>query len=45
MRIKFFNSLPDYLIDLVHNKKQFIKEIKNVLIHNPSYTVEEFLLF
>jgi hypothetical protein len=42
--IKIFNSLPDYLIDLVHDKKQFVKEI-DVLIHNPSYTVDEFLLF
>jgi hypothetical protein len=40
-----FNSLPDYLIDLVHDKKQFVKEIKDVLIHNPSYTVDEFLLY
>jgi hypothetical protein len=45
MSIKIFNSLPDYLIDLVHDKKQFIKEIKDVLIHNPSYTVDKFLLF
>jgi hypothetical protein len=45
MSIKIFNSLPDYLIDLVHDKKQFIKDIKDVLIHNPSYTVDEFLLF
>jgi hypothetical protein len=45
MSIKIFNSLPDYLIDLAHDRKQFIKEIKDVLIHNPSYTVKEFLLF
>jgi hypothetical protein len=44
MSIKIFNSLPDYLTDLVYDKKQFIKEIKVVLIHNPSYTVDEFLL-
>jgi hypothetical protein len=42
---KNFNSLPDYLIDLVHDKKQVVKGIKDVLIHNPSYTVDEFLLF
>jgi hypothetical protein len=43
MSVKIFNSLPNYLIDLVHDKKQFMKEIKEILIHNPSYTVEEFL--
>jgi hypothetical protein len=26
-------------------KKQVIKEIRDVLIRNPSYTVDEFLLF
>jgi hypothetical protein len=45
MSIKIFNSQPDYLIDLVHDKIQFIKEIKDVLIHNLSYTVDECLLF
>jgi hypothetical protein len=43
MSVKIFNSLPNYLIDLVHDKKQFMKEIKDILIHNPSYTVDEFL--
>jgi hypothetical protein len=45
MSIKIFNSLPDYLIDLVHDRKLFLKELKDVLIYNPSYTVDEFLLF
>jgi hypothetical protein len=45
MSIKIFNSLPDYITDLVHDKKQFVKEIKGILIHNPSYTVDEFLLY
>jgi hypothetical protein len=44
MSVKFFNSLPNYLIDLVYDKKQFMEKIKNILIHNPSYTVDEFLL-
>jgi hypothetical protein len=43
MSIQIFNSLPNYLIDLVHDKKQFMEEIKDILIHNPSYTVDEFL--
>jgi hypothetical protein len=29
----------------IQDKKQFVKEIKGVLIHNPSHTVDEFLLF
>jgi hypothetical protein len=36
-------NLPNYLIDLVHDKKQFMKEINDILIHNPSYMVDEFL--
>jgi hypothetical protein len=44
LSIKIFKGLPDYLIFL-YIIKQFIKEIKDVLIHNPSYTVDEFLLF
>jgi hypothetical protein len=43
MSVKIFNSLPNYLIELVYDKKQFMKEIKDILIHNPSYTVDEFL--
>jgi hypothetical protein len=43
MSIKIFK--PDYLIDLAHDRKQFIKDIIGVLIHNPSYSVDEFLLF
>jgi hypothetical protein len=43
MSVKIFNSLPNYLIDLIHDKKQFMKEIKDILTHNPSYTVDEFL--
>jgi hypothetical protein len=30
---------------LAHDRKLFLKELKDVLIHNPSYTVDEFLLF
>jgi hypothetical protein len=28
MSVKIFNSLPDYLIELIHDKNQFIGEIK-----------------
>jgi hypothetical protein len=30
---------------LAHDRKLFLKELKDVLIHNPSYTVDELLLF
>jgi hypothetical protein len=43
--INIFNSLPDYLIDLAHDKAPFIKEITEVLIHNPSSTVDKVLFF
>jgi hypothetical protein len=41
MSIKIFNSLPDYLTDLVYDKKQFIQEIRDVLVHYPAYSGEE----
>jgi hypothetical protein len=44
MSVKTFNSLPDYLIDLVHDKKQFIEKIKEILTHNLFYSVDEVLL-
>jgi hypothetical protein len=28
MSIKIFNSVPDYLTDLVHDKKQLTEEVK-----------------
>jgi hypothetical protein len=40
MSIKIFNSLPDYLTDLIHDRKQFVRKIKENLSHNPSYTVD-----
>jgi hypothetical protein len=39
MSVKFFISLPYYLIKLIHDKNQ-----KYILSHNPSYTIDEFLL-
>jgi hypothetical protein len=44
MGVKSCNSLPDYWTDLVHDKKQFIGKIKEILTHNPFYSVDEFLL-
>jgi hypothetical protein len=31
--------LPDYLIDIIYDKNQFIGEIKSTLSHNPSYII------
>jgi hypothetical protein len=45
MSVNIFNSLPDYLTDLVHDKKAVYRKINDILSHNPSYTVDEFLLF
>jgi hypothetical protein len=36
MSVKMFNSLADYLTNLVHDKKQFIGKMKDILSHNPS---------
>jgi hypothetical protein len=43
MSVKLFNSLPNYLLDLVHDKNSY-KKINDILIHNPSDTVDKFLL-
>jgi hypothetical protein len=44
MSVKIFSNFPDYLIELIHDKNQFIREIKYILSHNPSYTIDEYLL-
>jgi hypothetical protein len=44
MSVKIFNSLPAILIDSVQDKTQFIGKLKEILIHNSFYTVDEFLL-
>jgi hypothetical protein len=43
MSLTIFNSLPDYLVDLVCDKQHFIKEVKDILMDNLSDTVYEFL--
>jgi hypothetical protein len=43
--VKIFNSLPAYLIDLVQDEKQFIGKLKEILIHNSFYSVDECLLY
>jgi hypothetical protein len=39
-----FYVLGSSFQNVVHPTVQFIKEIKDALIYNPSYTVDEFLL-
>jgi hypothetical protein len=45
MSVKIFNSLPTYVIDSVQDEKQFIGKLKEILIHNSFYSVDEFLLY
>ena len=40
---KIFNKLPKYIVDFVENKKQFIGNVKHLLIDQSSYSVNEFL--
>jgi hypothetical protein len=45
MSINIFNSLPTYVRDLVHDGKQFIGKLKEILINNSFYSVDEFWLY
>jgi hypothetical protein len=37
MSVKIFNSLPTFIIDSVRDEKQFIRKLKEILIHNSFY--------
>jgi hypothetical protein len=43
--IKVFNKLPKYVTDSFENKKQFIRKVKNLLLDQAFYSVNEFLNF
>jgi hypothetical protein len=43
MSVKICNSLPTFLIDSVEDEKQFLGKLKETLIHNSFYSVDEFL--
>jgi hypothetical protein len=43
MSVKFFNSLPTFLIDSVGDEKHFVGKLKEILIHNSFHSVDEFL--
>jgi hypothetical protein len=41
--VKIFNSLPKFLVDLLEDEAMFVERLKEILIHNAFYTVDEFL--
>jgi hypothetical protein len=43
MSVKIFNSLPKFLADVLENETLFIGKLKEILIHNAFYSVDEFL--
>jgi hypothetical protein len=43
MSVKIFNSLPKFLIDLLEDGTMFVERLKEILIHNAFYSVDEFL--
>jgi hypothetical protein len=45
MCAKIFNSLPSYVRDLVQDRKLFLGKLKEILIGNSFYSVDEFLLY
>jgi len=43
MSMKVFNSLPNWIADLVQHKKKFIDNLKSVLMEHSFYLVNDFL--
>jgi hypothetical protein len=43
MGVKIFNSLPRILVDLLEDETMFVGKLKEILIHNSFYSVDEFL--
>ena len=43
MSIKIFNGLPNWIADLVQNRKLFIRKLKSVLMEESFYLVNSFL--
>jgi hypothetical protein len=43
MGVKIFNSLPKFLVDLLEDETMFVERLKEILIHNAFYSVDEFL--
>jgi hypothetical protein len=42
MSIKVFNSLPNWIANLVQNKKIFISKLRSVLMEQSFYSVNDF---
>jgi predicted RNA-binding protein len=42
--VKTFNSLRKFSVDLVGDEKQFTGKLKEILIHNSFYSVDEFYI-
>ena len=42
MAIKIYNNLPEYILD-IKKENLYIKKLKEYLMNNPFYTVQEFL--
>jgi hypothetical protein len=45
MNVKIFNSLPKFLVDLLEDGTMFVERLKEILIHNAFYSVDEFLSY
>ena len=45
MSIKVFNSLPNWIADLVQNRKIFIGKLTSVLMEQSFYLVNNFLYY
>ena len=43
MSVKIFNSLPKFLVDVLENDTMFIGKLKEILIRNAFYSVDELL--
>jgi hypothetical protein len=41
--VKIFNSLSKFLVDLLEDETMFVERLKEILIRNVFYSVEEFL--
>ena len=41
--IKIYNILPDTLVSLLTNKKQFLSKLKDYRVDRPFYTLQEFM--
>jgi hypothetical protein len=42
MSVKIFKSLPKFLVDLLEVETMFVERLKEILIHNAFYSVDEF---